>query len=509
MQIICPNCGSRSPIEAGSLVTQTRIVCARCAVEFSAELTDEQKAAPKASADERGIVLFRADEAAPALPAQPVPPAGVAAPAEVVLAAEVAAVESAPEVLPAAEVAVEVAAVETAPAVGDAPAAADAHEILSLPEDALLANAATAAADLSEADHSNILEDVFAVWNQSRESKPEAGAVAAAPVAAAEDYVTSPLSPDYEAALREDHQHEVEPAERPSAETLEASTKAHHESGDESAKPVEAAAKEAAETPAEAAQETADEWREQAQPAFADLPVAPQVAAARSFDGYGLGVRLMRVSPLWLLVSGLSFISFVVFCNWFFVPANLAQAEAVRPAARRNEATNNSLANAASAADLAAARPDSRNSSTAPAPLPAEAEIVNASVKTEETHPAPAATPAAPAPTTEPAAAPKAGQPKAEQQPKAVETVAAQPAPTGKFTVQVGSYNAAGEAEARASGLRSAGQSVRVVEVEIPRRGKWYRVYVGGFASRADAESHGRSLRERGLAENYIATETQ
>src|SRR3712207_5816608 len=36
MQIICPNCGSKSPIEAGSLVTQTRIVCARCAVEFSA-----------------------------------------------------------------------------------------------------------------------------------------------------------------------------------------------------------------------------------------------------------------------------------------------------------------------------------------------------------------------------------------------------------------------------------------------------------------------------------------
>ena len=528
MQIICPNCGSKSPIEAGSLVTQTRIVCARCAVEFSAELSDEQKAEPAASAAERGIELFRTDEVAPACQAQPGPLAEVAAPAEpaeVIIAGEVAAVEpaheavSAAEVLPAAEVstavetstvaedAVEVAAVEATPAVEYSHADADAHEVLSLPEHALLVNEAAAAAVAAEVDHSNVLEDVFAAWNQSRESKPAAAAVAAAPVAAAEDYVTSPLSPDYEAALREDHQHEVELPERHPAEALEAPTKSLEASADESVKTVETAAEEAVETPAEAAAETAvetaDDWREPAQPAFPDVPVAPQVAAARSFDGYGLGVRLMRVSPLWLLVSGLTFISFVVFCNWFFVPANLAQAEAVRPAARRNEATNRSLSSAASTADLAAARPDSRNSGTAPASLPAEAEIVNASVKTEETTPAPAATPAAPAPTAEPVATPKA------EQPKAAETVAAQPAPAGKFTVQVGSYNAAVEAEARASNLRSAGQSVRVVEVEIPRRGKWYRVYVGGFASRADAESHGKALRERGLAESYIATDSQ
>ncbi|HEY9284606.1 MAG TPA: hypothetical protein VIP46_14215, partial [Pyrinomonadaceae bacterium] len=357
MQIICPNCGSKSPIEAGSLVTQTRIVCARCAVEFSAELSDEQRVAPPAAADERGIELFRADEEAPV--SQTAPLAEVSEPAEVVLAEDAADAEPAHEVLPPAEVppaaevahavspAFEVAAVETVPAVGDSQATSDACEVLSLPEDALPANEAAAATVAAEVDQSNVLEDVFAVWNQSRESNSEADAAAAVPVAAAEDYVTNPLSPDYEAARREDQQREIEAAERHSDEVVEAPTKALEAAADEHAAPAEAAAEEAAEATDETANETADDWREPVRPASADAPVAPQVAAAQSFDGYGLGVRLLRVSPLWLLVSGLSFISFVIFCNWFFVPANLAQAEAARPAARRNEATNRPLANAA------------------------------------------------------------------------------------------------------------------------------------------------------------------
>jgi cell division septation protein DedD len=508
MQIICPNCGSKSPIEAGSLVTQTRIVCARCAVEFAAELSDEQKAAPAPAAEERGIELFSAGEVAPVFHAQPVsapelaapPPAEVASADEAVAAEPV--VEFVHETLPAAGVspAVEVAAVEAAPADQDSHAAAacDVYEVLSLPEEAVLPNEAVTRAAAAEAylaagaDHSNVLEDVFAAWHQARESRPEADTSPAESNAAPGDYVTSPLSPDYEAAVGEGHRTEAELTEPPPAEVLETPARVLEASTNGPAGPVEDAPEEAA--------ETADNEREPVHASFADAGVPPQGAAAQSFDGYGLGVRLMRVSPLWLLVSGLSFISFVVFCNWFFVPANLAQAEAVRPASRRNEATNRSLA---SAADPAAERPDSRNSGTSAATLPAEAEIVNASVKVEEPTPAPTAPPAMPAPTAEPTPAPKA------EQPKAAEAVAAQGAPAGKYTVQVGSYNAPAEAEARAANLRSAGQSVRVVEVEIPKRGKWYRVYVGGFASHGEAESHGKSLRGRGLAESYIATEAQ
>lgn len=492
MQIICPNCGSKSPIEAGSLVTQTRIVCARCAIEFAAELSDEQSATPAATAGERGIELFQAAEVAPV--------EGVSAPAEEAAAVvEVAAVEPAKEELPAAaEVspAVEVADEAEAAPVGSssaAPNASEVYEVLSLPEEAVVSNEAVASAAVAEEDHSNVLEDVFAAWNQSRDSKPEADTVVAASKGAAEEYVTSPLASDYEAALREESRPESGATENHPVEVLEAAA-------DEPVVPVESAAAEAAVAPGDEREPVHEtDKREPVYETLADVSVPPQVVAANSFDSYSLGVRLMRVSPLWLLVSGLSFISFVVFCNWFFVPANLARADATRPASHRNEATNRSLA---SAADLASARPDSRNGGESRAELPDEGEVVNASLKAEEPTPAPTAPTATPAPTAAPVATPNA------EQPKAAEPAAAQPAPAGRFTVQVGSYNAPAEAEARAANLRSAGQTVRVAEVEIPKRGKWYRVYVGGFASRTDAESHGKSLRERGLADSYIATES-
>lgn len=475
MQIICPNCGSKSPIEAGSLMTQTRIVCARCAVEFSAELSDELAAnAPSAAAGERGIELYGTTDFAPDSQARPVP------------VMEVVAAEPAHGTLTAAAVTLAAgiaAATEVAPTVPDAPvlASSDAYEVLSLPEDFVVSGNDATPAGAADVDHLNVLEDVFAAWSQSRGSKPEATSSESA--RAAEDYVTRPLSDD-EAELREGHRPDAEQVEPPSAEWVTAASA-------QSAEPVGDAAEESA---------GADDELEPVGAPFAD--VLPQVAAARSFDGYGLGVRLMRVSPLWLLVSGLSFISLVVFSNWFFVPANVAQAESPRPASRKNDATNRRLAPAASA-DTATPRPDPPNGGASRAALRAEAEVINASVKVEGPKATATTAPPAPAPTASPVATPKA------EQPKAAETAPAPPAPAGSFTVQVGSYSAPAEAEARAASLRSAGQTVRVVGVEIPKRGKWYRVYVGGFGSRGEAESHGKTLRERGLAESYIATEAQ
>ncbi|HLL74019.1 MAG TPA: SPOR domain-containing protein [Pyrinomonadaceae bacterium] len=452
MQIICPNCGSKSPIEAGSLFTQTRIVCARCAVEFAAELSDEQPAnAPaSAAADERGIELFRAAEVTPFSHARPV----------------------------------QVTEAPAAPAADGLPAPVSyVYEVLSLPEEALLSGEAATETPAADADHANVLEDIFAAWNQSREAKSEAVAPPAESTAAADDYVTSPLDPVYEASLREERLPETELTRKPSAEVFES-----------------AGGRPAAEAAVEAAED--DDEREPAHAPFADVSIPPQVAAQSfdtSLDTYGLGVRLMRVSPLWLLISGLSFISFVVFCNWFFVPANLAQADPSRRASLRNEATNRSTASEASSAVAVNESPGARPSGST---QPAEAEVVNAPVKVEGPAPAPTAPPATPAPTARPAATPNA------EQPKPAEAVS-QPAPAGKFAVQVGSYSSPAEAEGRAAKLRSAGQAVRVAEVEIPKRGKWYRVYVGGFGSRGEAESHGKSLRERGLAESYIATEAQ
>lgn len=539
MQIICPNCGSKSPIEAGSLVTQTRIVCARCAVEFAAELSDEPASAPSHGTGERGIELFQAAEAATVFRPLSAPVTAVAAPAEVVpseievatsevllseaarseviaptieiVPADEPAIEPAAEIshetLTAAEVSPE-AAVEVAPSAEvaetaesaaarpAAPTIRDVYEILSLPEEALLPNESLADSALAAAvDHSNVLEDVFAAWNQSRAPKPETDTAEAVSNRAADEYVTSPLDPGYASALNEERAPQLETTENQPAEVAEASA-------DETPAPAEDAAPESVAASSDDRHERSDDRHDPARDGFAAAHVPPQVAAAQTFDGYGLGVRLMRVSPLWLLVSGLSFISFVIFCNWFFLPSNFALADSTPPpASLGNAATNRSFASAPSAADAPARQTKARGDDADRASLPAGAEVVSASVKVEEPTPAPTAAAAAtPEPTPEQKATP------APPQPKPSET-AAQAA--GKFTVQVGSYSTPAEAEARAARLRSAGQTVRVAGVEIPKRGKWYRVYVGGFGSRADAETHGRLLRERGLAESFIAAESQ
>jgi hypothetical protein len=58
-----------------------------------------------------------------------------------------------------------------------------------------------------------------------------------------------------------------------------------------------------------------------------------------SSDAYGIGVRLMRVSPVWLLLVGLGFISFIVFCNWLIKPTQ-ESGDMARTIAVNNQATN-------------------------------------------------------------------------------------------------------------------------------------------------------------------------
>ena len=72
-------------------------------------------------------------------------------------------------------------------------------------------------------------------------------------------------------------------------------------------------------------------------------------------DNYGLGLRLLSVSPMWLLLSGLLFISFVVFCNWVTTPNAQAGVQGSGNDARRatnlrptlNQGTNQSVAGVA------------------------------------------------------------------------------------------------------------------------------------------------------------------
>ncbi|HFC97534.1 MAG TPA: SPOR domain-containing protein [Thermosulfurimonas dismutans] len=63
------------------------------------------------------------------------------------------------------------------------------------------------------------------------------------------------------------------------------------------------------------------------------------------------------------------------------------------------------------------------------------------------------------------------------------------------YALQVASFRDPGEAQKYASYFRDRGYAARVVKVNLPRKGIWYRVYVGHFASRAEAEAAYRKLK--------------
>jgi cell division septation protein DedD len=210
-------------------------------------------------------------------------------------------------------------------------------------------------------------------------------------------------------------------------------------------------------------------------------------------DVYGMGVRLMRVSPAWLLLAGLSFISFIVFCNWLIKPTAQPEDMARLTTATNNHATNQSVNRIA--APTPAAQSPVNNQAVRPSN---ESGVAYIAAEAKEVMPPVAA------PSVEMAEAKPAVEEKAASSLKP-----AGEAKEGKVTIQVGSYNAATEAEARVANLKSAGFEARSVEVVIPKRGTWYRVQSGRFVNRDEAERYGKQLRDKGIVSSFITTDVQ
>jgi cell division septation protein DedD len=74
----------------------------------------------------------------------------------------------------------------------------------------------------------------------------------------------------------------------------------------------------------------------------------------------------------------------------------------------------------------------------------------------------------------------------------------------GQFTVQVGSHNDVEEANAQAAKLSAAGFEPRIVSVDIPKRGRWYRIQTGSFGSRDEANRYGAQIVAKGAAANFV-----
>lgn len=213
---------------------------------------------------------------------------------------------------------------------------------------------------------------------------------------------------------------------------------------------------------------------------------------AHAYDKYAVGMRILRISPVWLLLSTFGFLSIIILFSWMSRPDGNAAA-AASETTLKNEATNHS-----------------------PAPAPATAPVVETAV---ETAPVVEVAPAAAVPVAEqPAPAPPAEAASKElaSTPAPIAPLAQEVAPrtaavetVGNFTVQVGSYPDASHANERVSTLRSSGVEARAAEVEIPKRGTWYRVQAGRFRTREEATRFGAQLRARGAADNVIVAEME
>lgn len=209
------------------------------------------------------------------------------------------------------------------------------------------------------------------------------------------------------------------------------------------------------------------------------------------------GVFLYRARPTTLALGAACLLTLVCGLAWVR-PANKAElvshAQAIAEPAAVQEAVPVVASHATEAADA-----------TEPGESP---ESVKADAEIAAREEAQFADPDAPAPEPAPVPAEDA-QPEPIAAATAAETQAHNASPSGAFAVQVGSHNDASEANEQAARLRAAGFEARVAAVEIPRKGTWYRVQSGGFASREEAAQYEKRLRVSGASSTTFVTQSQ
>lgn len=180
--------------------------------------------------------------------------------------------------------------------------------------------------------------------------------------------------------------------------------------------------------------------------------------------GFGSGKVLTIGTPV-LLILVVAFVVFITLGNIITAPTGEVRADSATPA-RTVSLPDKEIKQPAVSVPAKPAE--------AVKPTPAATPIVTESkppVETPSTNPA-----------TVPASAPEKGQ----------------------FTVQVGSHNEPGAANDQAEKLKAAGFEPRVVSVDIPKRGRWYRVQTGSFNSREEANQHGAQILAKGAAETFV-----
>ena len=76
--------------------------------------------------------------------------------------------------------------------------------------------------------------------------------------------------------------------------------------------------------------------------------------------------------------------------------------------------------------------------------------------------------------------------------------------PTGRYTVNVGSFRERARAERLMKALKEKGYKAFVAEATLPQRGTWYRVSVGRFPTSGEAQAFARTLKEKERMDYFV-----
>ena len=79
--------------------------------------------------------------------------------------------------------------------------------------------------------------------------------------------------------------------------------------------------------------------------------------------------------------------------------------------------------------------------------------------------------------------------------------------PVGKFTIQVGSFPSLKEAIDEADSLEQKGAKPFLRSATLKDRGRWYRIYLGGYQSRTAAELAAKGYVEKHIIKRYFVAQ--
>ena len=82
-------------------------------------------------------------------------------------------------------------------------------------------------------------------------------------------------------------------------------------------------------------------------------------------------------------------------------------------------------------------------------------------------------------------------------------------APDGKFTLQIGSYPNLVEAKDQVDSMEALGLKPWLREAQVKGKGRWFRVFLGGFTAKDEAEQAGQRYRTRHMIESYIVSKIE